>query len=393
MFSYDKESKTITIERREYHCVRVVNGDVGGEITPLAHNEPVGSRKIELDLSPDGNKAIMKTNFGEKKFNVAPSVDELNRVIVGFERGRFVVGELKHGLKDGKDGLIEYLEQEGSDKVNPNSDIAMGRLELIISSVAVKSKLLPDECDMINELHSLMERDDFEFDKDYTYLYQNDLLLKCKVGANVYEAYGQLSNNDSVFDASDVIVFRDGREIKDFGETWVGTSEDANDFYHAMLCAYLNHDEEFKDFLACSEIQNFKAKEQEQEKPIPELKNKYMLSGLREILRRFDKKGTSAKQGKWSIGKGGYDKNFEIYYENIPVLECVPSGRGFGSYEESMLVPIGDTEKNLKNVLRVIKEEYGLYTENELKKLESQLDNAAKSFSSDTLPQSKGYSR
>lgn len=393
MLSYDKESKTITVERKNFHCIRVVNKDVWGEMTPQAQNQPIGKRKLEFDLSPDGNNAILRTEFGEKKFYIASPPEEINRILVGFKRGRFLVGNLKSDLKDGKDGLIEYLNLEDSDKVDLNHDIPLGRLESILLSVAEKSKILPEEPSIVDELKNLMKRDDFEFGKDYTYLYENELLIRCNIGGSQYDVYGKLNKDASVFEASDVIVFHDGQEVKDFGETWVGISEDANDFYHAMLCAYLNHDEEFKDFLACSEIRNFKAKEQEQENPIPELKNKYMLSGLREILRRFDKKGTSAKQGKWSIGKGGYDKNFEIYYENIPVLECVPSGRGFGSYEESMLVPIGDTEKNLKNVLRVIKEEYGLYTENELKKLESQLDNAAKSFSSDTLPQSKGYSR
>lgn len=263
MLSYDKERKTISVERKNFHCVRIVNKDVGGTMTPQAHNEAVGSRKLEFDLSPDGNKAILKTEYGEKKFNIVPSIDELDRIIVGFQRGRFVVGDLKSGLKDGKDGLIEYLGQEGPDKVDLNHDIAMGRLETILLTVAEKSNLLPKSPDILDDFHNLQKRDDFEFDKDYMYLYQNKLLLKCTVDSAQYEAYGNLGNNDTIFEASDIIIFRDGQEIKDFGETWAGISEDANDFYHCMLCGYLNHDSDFKNLLACSEIRDYMAKEQE----------------------------------------------------------------------------------------------------------------------------------
>ena len=44
-------------------------------------------------------------------------------------------------------------------------------------------------------------------------------------------------------------------------------------------------------------------------------------SNLKKILVRFNSNGKYAKQGSWSIASGGYDLNFEIYYQGQPVIQ------------------------------------------------------------------------
>lgn len=49
----------------------------------------------------------------------------------------------------------------------------------------------------------------------------------------------------------------------------------------------------------------------------------FKISGLRNVLRRFDSNGSSAKSGHWYIGNGGYDLDWELYYDNQPVIDCI----------------------------------------------------------------------
>lgn len=51
-------------------------------------------------------------------------------------------------------------------------------------------------------------------------------------------------------------------------------------------------------------------------------------NNLKRALDRFDKNGNLAKQGAWKIAKGGYDKAFEVYYNEMPIItaEVGPSG-------------------------------------------------------------------
>lgn len=47
------------------------------------------------------------------------------------------------------------------------------------------------------------------------------------------------------------------------------------------------------------------------------------ITGLAKALERFDSNGRSAKQGRWEIGRGGYDLDWELYYDTKPVVQCV----------------------------------------------------------------------
>lgn len=47
------------------------------------------------------------------------------------------------------------------------------------------------------------------------------------------------------------------------------------------------------------------------------------LYGLRACIRRFSENGKYAQCGKWSMGRGGYDEWFSLYYDEFPMLKCV----------------------------------------------------------------------
>lgn len=47
------------------------------------------------------------------------------------------------------------------------------------------------------------------------------------------------------------------------------------------------------------------------------------LNGFRQILRKFDEDGRLAVATHWSMARGGYDRWWEIYYDNIPVINCI----------------------------------------------------------------------
>ena len=50
-----------------------------------------------------------------------------------------------------------------------------------------------------------------------------------------------------------------------------------------------------------------------------------LFSGLKDLLRTFDEHGWkgSFKREFWTIGNGGYDCWFELYYKGIPVARCI----------------------------------------------------------------------
>lgn len=50
-----------------------------------------------------------------------------------------------------------------------------------------------------------------------------------------------------------------------------------------------------------------------------------MATTFQKLLEKFDEDGRYAGCGKWTIGKGGYDLWWEIYYDNQCVLRCVAS--------------------------------------------------------------------
>ena len=46
------------------------------------------------------------------------------------------------------------------------------------------------------------------------------------------------------------------------------------------------------------------------------------LAGLRQILRKFDENGRLAVATHWKIARGGYDQWWELYYDEVPAVDC-----------------------------------------------------------------------
>ena len=72
------------------------------------------------------------------------------------------------------------------------------------------------------------------------------------------------------------------------------------------------------------------------------------LRGLREQLRNFDEDGHYVSGTNWSVSRGGYDLNWELSYNNIPVIDCVAN----------TLINIGMDKKIFEKVCEIIIEEY-----------------------------------
>lgn len=88
--------------------------------------------------------------------------------------------------------------------------------------------------------------------------------------------------------------------------------------------------------------------------------DKIYITGLRNVLRRFDEGAISATSGRWSIGKGGYDLFFELYYNpdgngrGYPVVDCI-----WGTWDrKGTLEKICLSDEAFMKVAKVIMEEY-----------------------------------
>lgn len=79
------------------------------------------------------------------------------------------------------------------------------------------------------------------------------------------------------------------------------------------------------------------------------------LKGLRDVLRRYEDNGRYARHGNWEIGTGGYDLNWQISYERIPVIDCIANDifRSGGTLHNNCM-----EEKDFQKVVRVIKDIY-----------------------------------
>lgn len=73
-------------------------------------------------------------------------------------------------------------------------------------------------------------------------------------------------------------------------------------------------------------------------------------SCLKDVLKTFDEHGWkgSFTRESWTIGNGGYDCWFELYYEGQPVASCIA-----GELESNSHIDVGEKEKLLSKILEV----------------------------------------
>ena len=167
--TYDLARDTLRIERRHLHCVQVVlQSDSPGERErPQAKSAFIGGAVIELDLRPEGDKAILRTAQGEKRISIASSTIEPNRTLIGKKRNVIEIGEILRNQLAGKEALRTFLRSPPQER----DSLVVSYLDSIIHRLAQEAHLLPPEASVTEEMKMLQQREDFAYGKDYTSLY------------------------------------------------------------------------------------------------------------------------------------------------------------------------------------------------------------------------------
>ena len=167
--TYDLARDTLRIERRHLHCVQVVlQSDSPGERErPQAKSAFIGGAVIELDLRPEGNKAILRTAQGEKRISIASSAPEPNRTLIGKKRNVIEIGEILRNQLAGKEALRTFLRSPPQER----DSLIVSYLDSIVHRLAQEAHLLPPEASVTEEMKMLQQREDFVYGKDYTGLY------------------------------------------------------------------------------------------------------------------------------------------------------------------------------------------------------------------------------
>ena len=167
--TYDLARDTLRIERRHLHCVQVVlQSDSPGERErPQAKSAFIGGAVIELDLRPEGDKAILRTAQGEKSISIASSTIEPNRTLIGKKRNVIEIGEILRNQLAGKEALRTFLRSPPQER----DSLVVSYLDSIIHRLAQEAHLLPPEASVTEEMKMLQQREDFVYGKDYTGLY------------------------------------------------------------------------------------------------------------------------------------------------------------------------------------------------------------------------------
>ena len=167
--TYDLARDTLRIERRHLHCVQVVlQSDSPGERErPQAKSAFIGGAVMELDLRPEGNKAILRTAQGEKRISIASSAPEPNRTLIGKKRNIIEIGEILRNKLAGKEALRTFLRSPPQER----DSLVVSYLDSIVHRLAQEAHLLPPEASVTEEMKILQQREDFAYGKDYTSLY------------------------------------------------------------------------------------------------------------------------------------------------------------------------------------------------------------------------------
>ena len=72
--------------------------------------------------------------------------------------------------------------------------------------------------------------------------------------------------------------------------------------------------------------------------------------GLKSVLGKFHDSGKYAKGTHWSIANGGYDLWWELYYDDLPILQCIAG--------ELEIAVCGLTESTERRLIETVKSVY-----------------------------------
>ncbi len=153
-FYYDVNNQTATFEEKTLRVTRVENHPVHGD---QCHSEFITPYEVVLDLSDKRNKAMILGPYGQQSITIKESMDDS---LVQRRKGSLTVN-----IAGGKDGLKTwFLEPD-------KHSIELGYVRTSIMRIAAMKNLVPPEYDSSKEISKLKARPDFEYGKDYRYLY------------------------------------------------------------------------------------------------------------------------------------------------------------------------------------------------------------------------------
>nr|DAO76825.1 MAG TPA: hypothetical protein [Caudoviricetes sp.] len=168
MMEYNRETREIRIVNRYLRCIAVVQREEYGKILTLAKHAPIGGYEITMKLE---GKTSLHTPNGSipVKIRETPGTSYWNRDLIRITKTTIQFGEIERG-KDGLEALEAVLL--AGEKHEFWHDV-----ETFILRFARKHNLIPEaDQSSVDEMNVLMARSDFEFDKDYTGIWNPEIL-------------------------------------------------------------------------------------------------------------------------------------------------------------------------------------------------------------------------
>ena len=181
MMTYDKETRTIRIENGYWKPVAIFLRDGNEQV----RGKRIGGYEILLELPEDtgkGTKATLRTPLGVRAVTIRATKKEEERDLFRITKTTFQVGEITWGttsdsvLLDGLEALEYVLDKKGDKPEQIES--TWGWIEKFILRFAKKSGLMLDSDSVYDEEREALRcRPDFEYGKDYSFLY-SDVIRK-----------------------------------------------------------------------------------------------------------------------------------------------------------------------------------------------------------------------
>lgn len=175
MMTYDKETRTIRIERGYWKPVTVFLRNGSEQV----RSKKIGGYEILFELPKDGtNEAMLRTPLGVRKVRIKATKKEVERDLFRITNTTFQIGEIAQRttseptLLDSLEALEYVLDKRGN-KAEQIKDMT-GWIEKFILLLSMKFGLLLDSDDVYDEERkALRRRPDFEYGKDYSFLYSD----------------------------------------------------------------------------------------------------------------------------------------------------------------------------------------------------------------------------
>ena len=180
MMTYDEATRTIRIENGYWKPVAVFLRDGSEQV----RGKRIGGYEILFELPEEGTKATLRTPLGVRVVTIKSTkkASYWERDLFRITKTTFQIGEIARGttsdsvLLDGIEALEYVLDKKG-DKPEQIED-AWGWIEKFILRYARKTGLLLDsELVFGEEWKAIRSRPDFEYGKDYSFLY-SDVIQK-----------------------------------------------------------------------------------------------------------------------------------------------------------------------------------------------------------------------